>query len=477
VDLFRTRSRAALVALVATLTALAGHASSGALDARLDSSSVLRTARVNVSTAGAQSNGSTFGAVVSGNGRYVAFTSAASTLVPRDRNRTTDVFVYDLKRGVTARVSVSSRGVESNGPSLKPSLSADGRVVAFPSWATNLVRGDRNGTEDIFVRIRPTATTKRVSTTARGEANGPSRASLVSADGRVVVFSSEASNLVPEDRNAALDVFRTEIASRRVTRVSARSRGEPGGRSEASSVNADGRVVGFRSYAPNLVPGDRNELADVFVVDGRTGATQRVNVSSTGAQANAPTFRGMVSGNGGYVGFRSRASNLVPGDTNEALDVFVHDRATGRTRRVSVASDGTQADASRFDRSSRANSFASRPFLSADGRYAAFSSRAPNLVPGDRNGKTDVFVHDLRTGRTIIVSVAHDRGPANGDSFVNGISADGRVVAFSSLADNLVPGDTNARKDVFVTFLSWGRAARPVDASGPARRGPRLSGT
>jgi hypothetical protein len=161
----------------------------------------------------------------------------------------------------------------------------------------------------------------------------------------------------------------------------------------------------------------------------------------------------MVSGNGRFVGFRSRANNLVPYDTNDALDVFVHDRLLGLTTRVSVSSSGVQANAAGLARSFRGSMFMSRPFLSANGRYAAFTSRAANLVADDTNGKSDVFVHDLWTGRTIRVSLTSSGLEANGDSFVSGISADGRVVAFTSLADNLVPGDTNGRRDVFVAWL------------------------
>ena len=448
-----------MTALAVTVTALvAAQASTQSASARAaDADVVLRLSRVNVSTGGRQANGGTFGAVLSASGRYVAFTSMASTLVRRDLNGTSDIFVRDLRASRTTRVSVSSDGSESDGASMKPSISADGRVVAFPSSATNLVSRDRNGVQDIFARVRASGTTVRVSTGAEGEANKSSLASLVSADGSAIVFSSEASNLVPEDRNGALDVFVYERATRRVRRVSVGAHGESADRSEASSVDAHGFVVGFRSYASNLVPGDGNGTADVFVYDRGTHRTQRVNVSSSGVEADGATFRGMVSGNGRFVGFRSRANNLVPDDTNDALDVFVHDRATGETTRVSVATDGAQADADGFGRSARQSMFMSRPFLSANGRYAAFTSRAPNLVDGDWNGMSDVFVHDLVTGRTSRVSVSADGEEANGDSFVSGISADGRVVAFTSYADNLVAGDTNGRKDVFVARLDPGR--------------------
>jgi Tol biopolymer transport system component len=453
-----------LVAAFAVAAALlATHSGRGQTAPRaVDADAIARIARVNLGRKGTQADRPTFGAVLSADGHHVAFVSAATTLVSGDRNGTRDVFVRDLRTSRAARVSVSSTGAEADGPSEKPSLSADGRVVAFPSAATNLVRGDRNGIQDVFVRDRRAGTTVRVSA-AGEEPNGPSLASLLSADGSTVVFSSAASNLVPGDRNGALDVFLCDQAGRRIARVSVGPDGEAAARSEASSVDAHGRVVGFRSYAANLVAGDWNGLADVFVHDARAALTERVNVSTVGAEADAVTFRGIVSGDGRFVGFRSRARNLVPGDTNDALDVFVHDRLTGKARRVSISSEGAQADATGFDRPSRWSMFMSRPFLSADGRYAAFTSRATNLVADDRNGKSDVFVYDLWTGRTIRVSLTANGTEANGDSFVSGISADGRVVAFTSLADDIVPGDTNGYRDVFVVRLVDAAAATDHD--------------
>ena len=258
-----------------------------------------------------------------------------------------------------------------------------------------------------------------------------------------------------------MDVFLTDRVTGRTRRVSVGPFGESPDRSEASSIDARGLVVAFRSFATNLVYGDGNGKADVFVFDRRTGLTERVNVSSTGDEARAATFRGVISGDGRFVGFRSRATNLVPEDTNHALDAFVHDRWTRVTRRISVAADGDEADADGLDRPTRRNLFMSRPFLSADGRYAAFTSLASNLVPDDRNGVSDVFVHDLFTGATSRASVSADGEEANAASVVSGISADGSVVAFTSLADNLVVGDTNGRRDVFVVRLRLpGGAAR-----------------
>ena len=389
---------------------------------------VLRVNRANLSTHGVQADGATFGAVLSASGRFVAFVSGATSLVPGDRNGVTDVFVRDLVGRRTWRASISSSGAESDGPSMKPSISADGSVLVFPSTATNLVPDDRNGVSDVFVRDRAAALTERVSSGTEGEADGASLAALVSADGRTIVFSSDASNLVPADDNWTMDVFVTDRVTEQTSRVSVGPLGESPDRSEASSIDGRGRVVAFRSYAPNLVYGDWNGKADVFVFDRRTGLTERVNVSSTGDEARAATFRGVLSADGRFVGFRSRARNLVPDDTNHALDAFVHDRWTGVTTRISVASDGEEADAGGSDRPTRRSFFMSRPFLSANGRYAAFTSRASNLVPDDRNGVSDVFVHDLFTGATARASVSADGEEADAASFVSGISADGRAL-------------------------------------------------
>ncbi|MGH8881247.1 MAG: hypothetical protein ACRD0P_28525, partial [Stackebrandtia sp.] len=200
------------------------------------------------------------------------------------------------------------------------------------------------------------------------------------------------------------------------TRVSVASNGSQANDfSENPAISADGRYVTFSSGASNLVPGDTNATYDVFVRDRRTGATSRVSVASDGSQANDTSDGPAFSADGRYVAFVSLADNLVPGDTNGAHDVFVHDRRTGATSRVSVASDGRQA-----------NHASSGPAVSADGRYIAFGSLADNLVPGDTDGWLDVFVHDRETGATTRVSVASDGSQGNNLSFEAVVSADGR---------------------------------------------------
>jgi Tol biopolymer transport system component len=292
--------------------------------------------------------------------------------------------------GNTTRVSVATGGGQANSGSFDPSISADGRYVAFVSAATNLVSGDTNNFQDIFVHDRQTGQTTRVSVASDGtQANGHSYAPSISADGRYVAFASLASNLVSGDTNGAWDVFVHDRQTGETTRVSVASDGTQAIGfffGSSPSISADGRYVAFDSWATNLVSGDTNDKPDVFVHDRQTGQTTRVSVSSDGTQANGgPGWSGnpsSISADGRYVAFHSYADNLVSGDTNSATDIFVHDRQTGVTTRVSIASDGTQA-----------NGFSASPSISADGRYVAFMSGATNLVSGDTNNDWDVFVH------------------------------------------------------------------------------------
>ena len=385
---------------------------------------------------------------MSADGRYVTFESEASNVVPGDTNHARDVFVRDLRSGTTERVSVATDGTQANSDSLIPAISADGRYVAFMSDASNLVPGDTNEGWDVFVRDLRSGTTRRVSVATGGTqaslfSGSGSGSPAISGDGRYVAFDSEASNLVPGDTNRTNDVFVRDLRSGTTQRVSLAADGTQGNDySEYPAISADGRYVAFESDASNLVPGDTNEGWDVFVRDLRSGTTELVSVATNGTQANSYSSAPAISADGRYVAFWSGASNLVPGDTNEHYDVFVRDRQLGTTDRVSVASNGTQA-----------NGDSAFPAISADGRYVTFESEASNVVPGDTNHARDVFVRDLRSGTTERVSVATDGTQANSDSLIPAISADGRYVAFDSAASNVVPGDTNDLEDVFVRDL------------------------
>jgi Tol biopolymer transport system component len=399
------------------------------------------TTRVSVDSAGAEANGFSLFASISTDGRYVAFESLASNLVPGDGNGVFDCFVHDRQTGLTTRVSVDSAGVEGNGPSFVPSISTDGRYVAFESLASNLVPGDGNGAFDCFVHDRQTGLTTRVSVSSAGaEGNGGSAGPSISASGRYVAFYSDASNLVPGDGNGWSDCFVHDRRTGRTMRVSVDSAGAEGiFASLAPSISADGRYVAFESGAPNLVPGDGNGVEDCFVHDWSTGLTTRVSVDSAGGEGNFESFEPSMSADGRFVAFSSLATNLVPGDGNDFSDCFVHDLQSGLTTRVSVDSSGAEA-----------NNSGAGPSISANGRYVAFFSEASNLVPGDGNAASDCFVHDGQTGLTTRVSVDSAGGEGNGFSNRPAISANGRAVAFESDASNLVPGDGNGTDDCFV---------------------------
>jgi Tol biopolymer transport system component len=399
------------------------------------------TTRVSVASDGTQANGGSFTPSISADGRYVAFASIAVNLVSGDTNGVQDIFVHDRQTGQTTRVSVASGGAQANGPSFDPSISADGRYVAFASLATNLVSGDTNNEQDIFVHDRQTGQTTRVSVaTGGGQANLASSDPSISADGRYVAFESIASNLVSGDTNNTGDIFVHDRQTGATTRVSIGPGGTQANRgSLAPSISADGRYVAFHSSATNLVSGVTNGTTHIFVHDRQTGATTRVSVASDGTEGNSVSIKPSISADGRYVAFQSIATNLVSGDTNGTQDIFVHDRQTGQTTRVSVASDGTEG-----------NSGSNDPSISANGRYVAFQSQANNLVSGDTGFITDIFIHDRQTGVTTRVSIAFDGTEANNVSSAPSISADGRYIAFESNASNLVDGDTNGTQDIFV---------------------------
>jgi len=404
------------------------------------------TERASVDSAEAEGNGHSYtgpeiDAATSADGRYAAFTSQATNLVAGDTNETRDVFVRDRVSGITEIVSVSSSEELGDGESFDPSISADGRYVAFTSHATNLVPGPTNGTYDVYVRDRQTGTTARVSVDSAGaEGNFASTKASLSADGRYVAFQSLATNLVSGDTNGATDAFvhdRQTAATERVSLTSAG--GEADAESLLPSISSDGRYVAFESAATDLVAGDTNGMRDVFVRDRQVAATEWVSVSSTEAQADGDSTLPTISSDGRYVVFESLATDLVSGDTNTAEDVFLRDRQSGTTERVSLGSAGAQANGDSF-----------RASVSAGGRWVAFTSAATNLVADDTNGGDDIFVRDLPAGTTERVSVQSDGSQAAAFSEDAWITPDGRYVVFTSLASNLVPDDANGAFDVFL---------------------------
>jgi len=374
----------------------------------------------------------------------------------------TVVLAGGISAQVTQRVTLDSNGVEADESSFHPSISAGGRYVAFHSRATNLVAGgDPNLVSDVFVRDRQTGATVKASVDGGGASgNHNSEGASISADGRFVLFKSAATNLVPGDTNGVVDVFLRDLQSMTTERVSVdSSEAQANGDCWEPAISGDGRFATFSSFATTLVAGDTNGAMDVFVRDLLNGTTERVSVSSVGMQANNHSTNPSISPDGRYVVFESYSSNLVPADANVRQDVFIRDRVNGTTERFSVDSSGAEGDEDSRNAS-----------VSADGRYVAFESDATNLVAGDTNLFSDVFVRDLQDGTTARASVGAGGSQVHDRSVDPSISSDGRHVAFWSYAYGLAPGDINTSWDVFLRDMQTGTnelmSVGPIGAPG-----------
>ncbi|MBX3517815.1 MAG: PD40 domain-containing protein [Rhodospirillales bacterium] len=346
------------------------------------------------------------------------------------------------------RVSTAADGTQGDGGSFSPVFSPDGTKVAFFGYPSNFVTGDTNGNLDIFVKTLATGAIDRVSTDAAvAQANGDSLFPVFSPDGTKVFFESAASNLAPGDTNGANDIYAKTLATGAIERVSSDAMGAPGDglSSGPVSFSLDGTKVAFSSEASNFVAGDTIPWTEVFVKTLATGAFERASTDAMGVGGNSSSYGPVLSPDGTKVAFTSNASNLVPGDTNGTEDIFLKTLATGAIARISTDAAGAQA-----------NGGSSNPVFSPDGTKVAFASGASNLVPGDTNGTSDIFVKTLATGA--IARISTDAAGVQGNGACGGptFSPDGTKVAFFSDASNLVPGDTNGTGDNFVKTLATG---------------------
>lgn len=389
---------------------------------------------------GVQGNGdSDLGYALSQTGSFVAFSSGASNLVVGDTNLVPDIFLFNRTTGTTERVSVGLGATpeQATGASTYPSISADGRYVAFESLAENLVGPgqDTNLKSDIFVRDRTLAVTERASVALGGfpaQPDGDSNKPSISADGRYVAFFSFATNLVAGDTNGAADVFLFDRTLDIMTRVSVGPgavQGNGGSVVFGQAVSNDGTRVAFESAATNLVAVDGNGAKDVFVWT--SGVTALVSVNSAGTgPGNGESRVSAISGNGRYVVFESDATDLVANDTNGVTDIFVRDLTAGTTTRVSVDGNEAQANGASF-------AFGSTT-VSDDGSIIAFESDATNLVAGDTNGVGDVFVRDTVSGTTDRLSITAASGQPVTISTEGAVSRDGTTAAFVSFGTEFV---------------------------------------
>ena len=433
---------------------------------------VNETIRVSVSSSGEETNGPNHdyhldhpAAPFSADNRYVVFQSAASNLVQGDTNGCADIFLHDMQTRITTRISLNSSGEQGNDDSITPSISANGRYVAFASSATNLVDGDINSNQDIFLRDLQTGTTTLISPDLPGwdyyiykDSSNPS----ISADGRYIAYSASLYNNLGTVTGYWVyfpQVFVYDTQTATTTWVSVSSSGTHGNdASSEASISADGRYVAFESAATNLVVGDDNNFHDIFVHDMQTGTTTIISVTSDGIQGNNGSFNPSISADGRYVAFESGASNLRDGDNNGYYDIFVHDRQTGAIECVSRDSLGKFSGWG-----------AASPSVSADGRFIAF--RSYGNIASPRYTIEGIYVHDRLIGITTLATV-----PVEGIPFTEeytwspdpAISADGAYVSFASSKYYLVPDDTNANDDLVwmdIFVRDWQMGALKVTIS------------
>lgn len=398
------------------------------------------TSRVSVTNSGGAGNRDSFFADVSANGRYVTFASEASNLVNNDTNGVADIFVRDREANSTERVSVRSDGEQANAASYSPSISDDGRYVAFHSFATNLFENDTNNVPDIFVYDRQEDELLRVSYVVGGVANNVSYEGDISGNGRYVTFWSYASNLVANDTNGEADIFRFDIQALTMERISVDSNEvQANGESRSPSISDDGNVIAFESDASNLVTVDGNGYTDIFVRNVSAGTTIRVSRPNGGGEGIGDSTRASLSGDGNNVAFESLADNLVPNDTNNYQDIFVYNIILAGIARANLPANNTQANASSY-----------APAISDNGRFLAFSSQATNLVSGDLGDIEDVFLKDRQTGVLLRASINSDGIVGNNRSLEPALTDDGRYVVFTSFANNLIPSDGNGNRDIFI---------------------------
>lgn len=417
------------------------------------------TTRASVDARGVQGAGASLLGSCSGDGRLVAFQSAAARLVESDTNAAEDVFVHDRASGALECMSVTASGVTGDGASLGPRVSSDGRFVAFASDATNLIALDTNGVRDVFVRDRLQRATFCVSRASNGAAaDGPSATGQyvgygsphhspytldISADGRFVCFESLATNLAPNDTNNVQDIFVHDRVTGVTERVSVDASGAQSPNAAFNArISADGARVSFWSLA-RLAPTDLNDHIDAFVRDRSLGSTLQASVGYSNFQSNDHSFALDISGDGRFVLFQSDSTTLMPGPPPQFSQLYLRDLASNTTSIVSLSSSGFTGNSwSGLDLQGA---------LSHDGRFVLFDSWASNLAPGDTNGLIDIFVRDRTLGTTERVSVNSAGGQGFGRMRAWSLSDDGRVAVFQADGEvaNLAPGDTNVAADVF----------------------------
>lgn len=371
---------------------------------------------------------SSHGRALSRNGRWVVFRSNDTTLVPGSSNGHSQVYLVDRQTRAAEFISVGLNG-PGNGDSFNPTISHDGRHIAFWSEASNLVAGDSNNIGDIFVRDRIAGTTTRVNVgpgnlQATAESNYPA----ISGDGRIVAFMSTARELA-NDLNGQAQVFVHDRSTGTTELISRTPQSAPGlGTSREPALSGDGRFVAFESNARDLVPGDGNFVDDVFVFDRVDSTMARVSNRVDGSASSNGSYGPSISDDGRIVAFHANGS-MQPEDSNGHVDGYVFDRATQVLRRVTLSHLQAQLNLGAF-----------YVVISGDGLWVAFASSSSDTVPGAVGGiRNDIYVRRLSDGLVRRVSVNSNGVQPDDSSNFPTIGRDGTLVGFASQATNLVP--------------------------------------
>ncbi|MCC7407241.1 MAG: PD40 domain-containing protein [Phycisphaeraceae bacterium] len=438
-----------------------GKPSFEAIESRLlMSSTVTGLEMLSLTPGGVAADGLSLRPAISADGHYAAFTSTALDLTAGVTQPVGQLYLRDLQTNQTTLVTRGHDGSEADDLSIGARLSADGRYMVFESLASNLVTGDGNGTWDVFVYDRQTQAISRVSRDTGGnDPNNRSGNAAISADGRYIAYMSQASDLVTGDGNGTWDVFLFDTQASTTTRVSVNPVGGAEGNDASGkpALSADGRFVAFESLADNLVADDGNFESDIFVLDRTGGTLTRVSVSSGGDEGDGSSSAPSISDDGRYVAFESQATNLGPVGDTYFSDIFVRDRQTGQTTRLSQPPDGSNGNQQSY-----------KPSLSGDGGVVVYESLASNLVDGDvdENFGYDIFMTVLSTGQTMRLS--RDPGGPDSDGYSTNptVNGDGTMAVFDSDAANLVSPDGNSNADIFLTHVSHPAATMPGDFNG-----------
>lgn len=389
------------------------------------------------------------GRTMSRDGRITVFESTSGQLTADDRNASADIFAYDRITNKLELISRTPSGGPADGRSELPSVSADGRYVAFASYAQNLLPSGAATClcRNLFVADRQTKQITWVNRNTLGlridaEPTLPwINRPIISGDGRTVAFVTR-NPVNPDDTQSDPDVVVRDIMSNVTRPVSLDTQGNlaPDGAHDPS-LSYDGRYVVFTTFS-SLVPNDDNNTSDVYIRDMQLARTTLISWSKHHFSPNRASFEPLISTNGRYVVYVSRATNIVDDDTNEANDIFLYSLETGQTKRVNVSNRGQQANGESFQAD-----------ISSDGRYVTYLSAASNLVLGDTAATYDIFLFYRDYGVTRRVNRAsHDGAIADGASFTPSISADGKAITFKSTATNLTPLGTATRDQLYLTY-------------------------